>query len=276
CKNCGEEFFIEKWRLEGAEREKKNRGIFCSNECRQEYQKGENHPSYKGTYDYNEREEFRKTEEWEKIRNAVLERDGWKCWLCGDTGILNVHHIKNWKDYPDLRLDPSNLVTLCIACHKLMHKGKDFWKAMGLKENTEPTLKMPDIDWDLVEEKDEENNKISLESEPEVIENYNSFKTISEGEEKSGRVLSEKNRNLIKNSILQMKAAIAALEELLSATEPQGGEDEEKSKQRSKDVESDKQAFQDWLAMRQILRSAVNSISSSLETLNYKIRERSK
>lgn len=58
---------------------------------------------------------------------------------------------------------------------------------------------------------------------------------------KAGRVLSEKNRNLIQSCVLQMQEAIEALNQLLSATEPQDDEDskeftlddEESSKQKS-------------------------------------------
>jgi hypothetical protein len=44
--------------------------------------------------------------------------------------------------------------------------------------------------------------------------------TIVEGEEKSGRVLSQKNRDLISGSIQSMRTSIASLEKLLQATEP--------------------------------------------------------
>ena len=44
-------------------------------------------------------------------------------------------------------------------------------------------------------------------------------------DQKSGRVLSEKNRNLIQSCVTQMQEAIEALNQLLQATEPQSDED---------------------------------------------------
>ena len=47
---------------------------------------------------------------------------------CRHCGIINVdfhaHHIKGWKDYEELRLELSNLLTLCVPCHMIVHWGK--------------------------------------------------------------------------------------------------------------------------------------------------------
>ncbi len=50
-----------------------------------------------------------------------------------------------------------------------------------------------------------------------------SLESIIETEEKSGRVLSEKNRNLINNCVKTMGNAIDSLKELLEASEPEKG-----------------------------------------------------
>jgi len=39
-------------------------------------------------------------------------------------GILNAHHIKKFKDYPKLRLEISNGITLCVECHRKAHTRK--------------------------------------------------------------------------------------------------------------------------------------------------------
>lgn len=60
---------------------------------------------------------------WPIVRDAVLERDG-KCQLCGHgrSSDLHVHHILprhcGGSDHPQ------NLVTLCIPCHKMIHRNK--------------------------------------------------------------------------------------------------------------------------------------------------------
>ena len=56
------------------------------------------------------------------VRNAVLARDGHRCAApgCRSTRFLEIHHIQ-----PRARgggNDPGNLVTLCAACHRLVHE----------------------------------------------------------------------------------------------------------------------------------------------------------
>ena len=50
---------------------------------------------------------------------AVKNRDGWKCKISNDTcsGKLESHHILGWKDYPELRYQINNGITLCHAHH---------------------------------------------------------------------------------------------------------------------------------------------------------------
>lgn len=58
-------------------------------------------------------------------RTTVFERDAYTCQMCGERGgMLNAHHIKPWKDYPTLRHDIANGITLCLHCHKAVkHNG---------------------------------------------------------------------------------------------------------------------------------------------------------
>lgn len=54
--------------------------------------------------------------EWSK---QVKNRDGWKCQISnGDcSGRVESHHILGWKDYPELRCQTNNGITLCHAHH---------------------------------------------------------------------------------------------------------------------------------------------------------------
>lgn len=58
------------------------------------------------------------TKKWSE---DVRARDGHKCVECGATGKLHAHHIKPWKNNPELRWDVSNGATLCPPCHQKAH-----------------------------------------------------------------------------------------------------------------------------------------------------------
>ncbi len=53
------------------------------------------------------------------LHKAVLERDGWRCQVCGTRCRLEVHHIqlrsRGGRDCED------NLITLCSDCHARVH-----------------------------------------------------------------------------------------------------------------------------------------------------------
>jgi len=49
----------------------------------------------------------------------VLERDGWRCQLCGSPRNLQVHHRKFRSRLGDDTEE--NLITLCADCHRAEH-----------------------------------------------------------------------------------------------------------------------------------------------------------
>lgn len=54
----------------------------------------------------------------------VLSRDKATCQVCGVTGVeLHAHHIKSYKEHPELRWDVSNGLTVCHSCHWDIHAG---------------------------------------------------------------------------------------------------------------------------------------------------------
>jgi 5-methylcytosine-specific restriction endonuclease McrA len=61
----------------------------------------------------------KETRIWRKL---VLKRDNDTCQECGNKENLHAHHIKKWSDYPDLRHDVTNGITLCKDCHINKHK----------------------------------------------------------------------------------------------------------------------------------------------------------
>jgi len=49
---------------------------------------------------------------WRKTRNKHIKKHPY-CAICGREKGLEAHHRKPFKDFPELELDPTNLVTLC-------------------------------------------------------------------------------------------------------------------------------------------------------------------
>ena len=60
-----------------------------------------------------------KYKEWKARVNV---RDNFTCKECGKPGN-ETHHIKRWKDYPELRFDVDNGKTLCLDCHRKYKSG---------------------------------------------------------------------------------------------------------------------------------------------------------
>lgn len=84
--------------------------------------RGEGHYNFKHGLSQRSLNDRRKPEylEW---RNAVFARDNYTCQKCGDSrgGNLRAHHVKPFAEYPELRFDVANGVTLCHTCHELEH-----------------------------------------------------------------------------------------------------------------------------------------------------------
>lgn len=57
---------------------------------------------------------------YRELHRQVLERDGWRCQICGALQRLQVHHLKFRSDSGDDLEE--NLITLCAACHERMHQ----------------------------------------------------------------------------------------------------------------------------------------------------------
>ena len=58
--------------------------------------------------------------EW---RDAVFKRDSYACVDCGKIGgKLQAHHKAPYSLFKELRNDVANGITVCISCHKKMHK----------------------------------------------------------------------------------------------------------------------------------------------------------
>jgi 5-methylcytosine-specific restriction endonuclease McrA len=58
--------------------------------------------------------------QWRKeFREGVFKRDNYKCRVCGETGLLDAHHITDRHNLPNGGYVLSNGVSLCSKCHVL-------------------------------------------------------------------------------------------------------------------------------------------------------------
>lgn len=102
---------------------KKFKRSFCSVKCSRSFYKGENSPAWRGGVT-SERKKQRDSKQYKEWRTLVFERDDYTCQSCkarngkGKAVYLHAHHIKSFHNFPELRFELNNGVTLCIECHK--------------------------------------------------------------------------------------------------------------------------------------------------------------
>jgi 5-methylcytosine-specific restriction endonuclease McrA len=117
CENCGEIYSIKDNQPITTFRKQR----FCSHACGVEGRntRGGNNPNWKGGHSTRSS----KQRAW---ANAVISRDGATCCRCGAAGVeLHAHHIRSFKEHPELRWDPANGETLCFRCHWDEHTAGD-------------------------------------------------------------------------------------------------------------------------------------------------------
>ncbi len=66
------------------------------------------------------------TDTYTNWRNKIFCRDKYYCQMpgCKRKGRC-VHHIRKWAEYPSLRFDVDNGITLCSKCHKIVTQKED-------------------------------------------------------------------------------------------------------------------------------------------------------
>jgi hypothetical protein len=96
---------------------------YCCNKCEWEsyrLKRGALSPSWKGGKEDKYDQLERRRPEYIAWRKTVFARDNYRCRIpnCNNhEHYVEPHHIKRWNDYPDLRYDPNNGITLCKKHH---------------------------------------------------------------------------------------------------------------------------------------------------------------
>lgn len=99
-----------------------------------EFPCGDKHPNWKGGIT-SENRKIRTSVVYKYWRKQSLIRDNFTCQKCKQSGgVLRVHHINNFSDFKELRLNENNGITFCKDCHKKFHK------KYGNKNNTREQL----------------------------------------------------------------------------------------------------------------------------------------
>lgn len=62
---------------------------------------------------------YLESDKWKQMRRKILERDGYKCRICGANYNLHVHHLTYKRLYNE---NEEDLITVCESCHKAYHE----------------------------------------------------------------------------------------------------------------------------------------------------------
>jgi hypothetical protein len=78
------------------------------------YQSGNKHYNWRGGSG-----DRHKGQEYDYWRSEVYKRDGFKCKIADENckGKIEAHHILGWEEYPELRLNINNGITVCHYHH---------------------------------------------------------------------------------------------------------------------------------------------------------------
>ena len=62
-----------------------------------------------------------------KLKREILERDGYRCQICGEINDLHIHHI----NYDKHDCGEKNLIVLCHSCHSKTNHNRDEWRVFN-------------------------------------------------------------------------------------------------------------------------------------------------
>lgn len=100
--------------------------------CKSKFYRGSRHPSWKPNKSSRAYSNAaRCSAAYKDWRKAVFQRDNYTCQICKVRGgNLHAHHLNGFTNFPNLRYDLNNGITLCVEHHT------EFHRQYGLRNNT--------------------------------------------------------------------------------------------------------------------------------------------
>jgi hypothetical protein len=133
CVDCGGSTYrskIERCQSCRNIKDKQHKGRLHSQEVREKIRnntpvkRGSGHPMWKGGITPINAL-LRHLPKYRAWREKVFARDNYTCQMCLDRGgRLEANHIKRFVDFPEIRHEVTNGITLCVSCHNKT-KGKE-------------------------------------------------------------------------------------------------------------------------------------------------------
>ena len=143
CKICEKSFFCSPSYIKRGRK-------YCSNKCQGIDFRGEKNPLWNHKYATGANawnwkggispinDSIRKSKKYITWRRTVFIRDEFTCRECRKIHIyIQAHHIKAFADYPKLRFDVNNGLTLCEECHSKTENYKGKNKGVNRGQNFE-------------------------------------------------------------------------------------------------------------------------------------------
>lgn len=118
CKRCSKPFYAFPYEMQS----RKFCSFICSNKATAKQQSYTKLIKSRKSVADNEKK-WRYTIAYIEWHDKVFKRDDNTCQHCGSIKSLIAHHIKSYTEFPDLRIDINNGITLCRSCHNKHDKG---------------------------------------------------------------------------------------------------------------------------------------------------------
>lgn len=95
-----------------------------------ELKQGQKNPNWKGGI-YVTNNAIRRSPQYKRWQKEIYSRDSFTCQICGSVGKkLRANHIKKFSDFPELRFEVTNGITICESCDYLwVFRREEEWES---------------------------------------------------------------------------------------------------------------------------------------------------